>query len=99
MRGQAIFYHRLAYRALSQKSVEYFKANGAWFDAAEFNPKFGSGDEKEKFVSSEFPHLRATRPSFVLGRFDSHLCEVDFSNFQLAFNSQPITYLKRLNST
>ena len=89
MRGQAIFYHRLAYRALSQKSVEYFKANGAWFDAAEFNPKFGSGDEKEKFVSSEFPHLRATRPSFVLGRLD-RLPLVRGRFFQ-------IPHLKRLN--
>ena len=75
MRGQAIHYHRLAYRALSQKSVEYFKANGAWFDAAEFNPKFGSGDEKEKFVSSEFLHMMTAWPSI-----DSSLQQVISNN-------------------
>ena len=52
MRGEAISFHRLAYRALSQKSLQYFKRNRAWFQG-ELDPKFGSGSEKEKFVSSK----------------------------------------------
>ena len=52
MRGEAISFHRLAYRALSQKGLQYFKRNRDWFEG-ELHPKFGSGSEKEKFVSSE----------------------------------------------
>ena len=52
MRGEAISFHRLAYRALSQKGLQYFRRNRDWFEG-ELDPKFGSGSEKEKFVSSE----------------------------------------------
>ena len=52
MRGEAISYHRLAYRALSQKSLKYFRRNREWFEGR-LDPRFGAGGEKDKFVSSE----------------------------------------------
>ena len=61
MRGEAISFHRLAYRALSQKSLQYFKRNRAWFQG-ELDPKFGSGSEKEKFVSSKSSPLHTISP-------------------------------------
>ena len=82
MRGEAISFHRLAYRALSQKGLQYFKRNRDWFEG-ELDPKFGSGSEKEKFVSSELSKERANFISVAVDRFDYQQLQGDLTGCRI----------------